>query len=230
MTPVSIAPEGASGAKSLTVAVFANGKKKQIHGAVGNCKISLEAGKLAVMEWEFTGVWDAVADVALPAPTYVTTAPLRWVNGFTIAGTATKVSKYEFDLGNEVTVRTDPNAVGFGVALGQITDRKPKITIDPEAALVATTDYYGQMLAGTLLSLIATLGTTGNICTITAPKCQIVGRRKATATVWKPTTSNSPRPPTRTRAMMNTRSFLHNAKEEHLCRWQSNPANATRSY
>lgn len=160
---------------SITLAVYRDGKRKLITGARGNLKIDFEVGKPAIMTWEFTGASYADTDVALLTPTYPTIAPPTLLSAtFTLDSYAANFSKIGIDLGNTVALRTDPSkASGHISAL--ITGRKPKLTIDPEAVVVATKNWLTGWTtdAGVAMSLAMTQRAAGNKFTITAPAVRI---------------------------------------------------------
>jgi hypothetical protein len=175
-TPESIPPEGASsGAKTLTIGLYEDGKLKKLHGAMGNAVFNFVAGKVVSIEFTFTGVWDAPTDVALLAPTYPTTAPLRFAAAaLTIGSVSPAIAEMTLDLGNVVTLREHQDQVsGFHSAV--ITDRRLNGTITLEAAKVATYDPYGDWLARTERALAFALGSVGNRAQFAAPRLQLTG-------------------------------------------------------
>jgi len=144
-------PVGAagSGQKTITIGLYENGVVKKIHGAMGNAKFICPSGKVARVEFEFTGIWNAPADIAILSPTYPAYAPLRFYSSaLTIGSWNPAVSELALDLGNQVVMREDSTKAS-GYAYANITNRLPVVTIDPEAGLVATHDLYGKFLAGT---------------------------------------------------------------------------------
>lgn len=172
-SPTTEAP--GSNVKTLTMAVYEDGLKKTIRGAAGTWRLVGEAGKIVMIEWTFTGVWQAPVDAALLTPTYPTIKPLRFVStAFTLGGSAIPcVNSISIDTGNTVILRPCPtptDASGYETAL--ITSRKPMLTIDPEAQLVADNDFYGDWLDSSeqAFSLELTDGT--DTITIAAPKAQ----------------------------------------------------------
>lgn len=161
--------------KTLTLGVFENGKIKKLTGAVGTFKINLVAGKMCTIDWEFQGVWQPVVDGAVISPTYPTATELRfaaatassWNSVAMILSTAT------IDAGNEIVMREDARTEA-GFISGLITDRKPMITVNPEAVLVATQNREGSWLAGTEAALAITLDGPGTATLgISAPRAQI---------------------------------------------------------
>jgi len=176
--PVSAAP-GVSGVKSVTIGVYADGKLKKLKGAMGTAVFNFTAGKRVSIDWTFTGVWVAPIDSALIAPTYPSTAPLRFTSsGFTINSVSLKLSTLTIDLGNQVEMREDSTqASGYISAI--ITGRKIVGKLDPEASTVATNDVYGQWLAGAAVGALAlSMGTAGDEVSIAAPVLQYMNMQE----------------------------------------------------
>jgi len=171
LTPESIPPtDASSGAKTLTIGIWQHGRLKQIHGAQGNCILRMVAGQAVRVEFEFFGVWEEPVDDTAVEPTYPTAAPLKFASGaLTLGGYAIKTQKLDWDFGNNVIYRYDGSSVG-GILMAGITDRNPKVSIDPEATLVADHDMYGKALGSTPGALSLTLGATGNKAVFAAPK------------------------------------------------------------
>ena len=129
-----------------------------------------------MFEFTFIGVYDAVTDQALLTPSGVeTTVPVALLTAqFAVAGFSAFVSTISFNMGNQLTPRSDINqAAGFISTL--LTGRAPKGSFDPELELVATHDWYGRWLAGTTGVLTwRHTGAAGNICVFTVPVCQYI--------------------------------------------------------
>lgn len=159
---------------SLTIALFKDGLKQMIKGARGNVKYSSKNGEIGMYEFEFIGVYDSVADVAMVTPSGVeTTVPVALLSAlFSVAAFSAFISQISFDMSNTIEPRPDINtAAGYISAL--LTKREPKGSFDPEAELVATHDFYGRWLAGTTGALTwKHPGSAGNICTFNVPVCQ----------------------------------------------------------
>lgn len=160
--------------KTISIDVWEDGVKKSLRGCSGNVTFEGEYGKPMYLTFEFDGIWQTVADDALPAWAPATRNPLRMGSStFTIATNAIKVGKLSLNMGCKVTPRADITAVG-GITYFMITDYEgPILSIDPEADLVAGYDFNGLWLAGTeaAVSLALTDGT--DIVTFTIPKVQI---------------------------------------------------------
>jgi len=172
--PVTAAP-GTGGVKTLTIGKYTDGKRRQIHGAMGTAQMILPSARMARMECNFTGCWNAETDTAIIAPTYPTAFPLKFSSAtITFNSVAVKVESVTIDFGNVVILREDPStASGYSTAL--VTDRNPRITLNPEANLVATLSTSGLLSAGTQAAFQVVLdGPTDSTLTIDAPKCQVM--------------------------------------------------------
>jgi hypothetical protein len=165
--------------KSATIKLHEDGSAslsglyKILTGAMGNCKLIIQAGKPVTIESEFKGLYTAVADAVVPTNTPSSVAaPIVLSALFSVGSYAAIIEKLEIDLANEVSEKPSVNAA-TGILGFQITGRKPQGSIDPEAVLVATHDFYGRMVAGTLGAITITIGTgAGSITTITMPQVQ----------------------------------------------------------
>ena len=176
---VSVAYKRALGEPSMTLGLYAipasgNNLRRLIHGARGTFKVSPRTGEPPMIEFDFLGVYSAIADIAGLTPSGLeATKPVAFLNtSFTMQTFAHKISQFAIDAGNALALRGDI-AVAAGYKSCLITDSEATFSFDPETELVATHDYAGIMVAGTEASMTATIGAAaGNICTITAPKCQ----------------------------------------------------------
>lgn len=154
------------------------GLKHVITGCVaaGGPKIVAEAGKIAMYEFSFRGLYVAVADSVAPAVAYsAIVPPIVQSAGFTLHGYSAIISKLDIDFGSAISVRTDVNSIS-GIKGFAITDRNPKGSCDPEADLVGTFDFYGKMRTAAEGAMSLTIGPSpGYITTITTPKAQFAG-------------------------------------------------------
>jgi len=171
-SPTTEAP--GTNVKTITIGCYVDGMFKSLKGCSGTFKLVCPTGKMAYIEWEFSGVWVTPSDVSIVSPTYPTAKPLRYANSTTTWNSiALCLSNLTLDAGNEVTMLEC--ASGDGFAYGIITNRVSKVTGDPETKLVASADRYGQFLSMTEGSLTWGLdGPTNSVLTIAAPKAQIV--------------------------------------------------------
>lgn len=177
-TPRSEAP--GTNVKTLTIGVFENGIRKSIAGATGTFKMVCPAGKMAFFEWEFKGVWQPPIDAAIIAPTYPTTKPLRFANATATYNSVTlQCENVTIDAGNEIVMREDPS-VASGYISSIITNRYPKITANPESALVATADRFGDWLSAAEAAFAVTInGPSSSSVAVSAPKAQIVNTQES---------------------------------------------------
>lgn len=168
------------GVDSLTIDVFSvpasgNNIRERMVGARGDCKINAKVGQPVYLEFTFQGAYAPVVDAAglTPSGLETTLPPAFLSTAFSMHALSThKVSMFNIALGNALSPRTDIS-LAAGVLSYLIVDKKPTFSFDPEKELVATHDYYGKMLSSNEGALSVAIGATaGNICTITAPKCQ----------------------------------------------------------
>jgi hypothetical protein len=158
--------------KTLSFDVSEDGVLKGLAGASGNITFEGDAGKRVMCKCDFSGIWQAPTDAALPAYAPSTTKPLLLQGGtFSLATLAIKLSKFSLNMGNSVAARMDVTAAG-GIAYYIITDYDPILSLSVEADKVAGYDFFGAWLAGTeaAVSLVVTDGT--DIVTFTIPKVQ----------------------------------------------------------
>lgn len=157
-----------------TVALYEDGKRYLIHGAVGNCVLTCTVGQPVLAEFEFTGVYNVPTDTALVVPTYPTTIEPAFLGAsLSVLGyTTAKINALTLNFGNEIAMRPNPNAAA-GFFSAQIVGRKPTGTFDPEEVLAATKNWFNEWLAGTLGSITTGVfpsgGTNYNQLQITIP-------------------------------------------------------------
>ncbi|MGE0538434.1 MAG: hypothetical protein AB7O68_25960 [Pirellulales bacterium] len=170
-------PPGSGNVKTLTIGVWEDGLFKSIAGAMGNPVFTFTAGKRVMVEFTFRGVWQPPVDAALPTPTYITTAPLKFDAAALTYGTWTpRAANMTLDFGNDVQIREDGSSTG-GILSACIVNRAMKVTMDPESMLIASGtgegDVFGMRLAGTNAALAWTLDNGVTSLAFAAPKAQI---------------------------------------------------------
>lgn len=176
---VYVPVSGSATAATLTMYLYEDGLRRGIAGAVGTWKATFLAGQCSYIEWEFLGRLLDDADVSLPVPTLPTTIPPRWAGAaFTVGSFAPLASRMTIDAGNTLEPREDPsNDAGYIAAV--VTNRRARMTIDPEATLVATQSWLAKLKASTQEALSAPVGTVANnIVTFAAPKAQVVDKKR----------------------------------------------------
>jgi hypothetical protein len=155
---------------SLTMCAIYDGVAHTIIGARGNVKLTCEAGKPGILDFVFTGVGLDVEDKDLQEANYDDVIPPKFLDAnFEVDEYAAIINKLDFDMGNEVALRTSINAEsGFLSAL--ITGRNPKGSIDPELPLVAAYDFYSKLKSDATGALtLQAIDAEGNYVLITAP-------------------------------------------------------------
>jgi hypothetical protein len=177
-TPRSEAP--GSNVKTLTIGCYVDGVFKSIRGAMGTFVATLPTGKAGYIDWTFTGVFVSPTDVALITPTYPTDKPMRFAGGLAEWNDVNLcISSATVNANNEVVMRECPTTEeGYIAAI--VVNRVPTISIDPEAATVATQDRWAAWLAQTEYALELDVGGPGNsVLSFDAPKAQIINNQEA---------------------------------------------------
>lgn len=159
--------------ESCTLYFWFGGTKHIMTGCVGSGKLSLQAGEIMFLECDFTGIYGgAIADITFPSPTFEASVKQIWDSAlfkFTPAAGSDLglvVSKFDIDLGNEVNPRPDANGVS-GIGRYYISDRKTKVSLDPEKVALTTLNPYALHEAQTLIAIeTKPTGTAGNLVEI----------------------------------------------------------------
>lgn len=170
-----------SNVKTLTIGHYKDGKRTLLSGAMGTFKIVCPTGKVAYIEFTFTGKYSTnETDTAIIAPTYPTVSPLRFAAGaLTWNSVALCTSNVEVDAGNSVIMRECVNATDrSGYVSALVTNRAPMITADPESVLVATQDRDSLWLTPTAQAFSMQIGSSGSSITIAAPKAQLENKQQ----------------------------------------------------
>jgi hypothetical protein len=147
---------------------------------MGTFPVNLPTGRRGFIDWEFSGVWQPVTSVALISPTYPTAKGLRFAGGLAEWDNVNMcVESVTIDSGNNVIMRECPTTeAGFLSAF--ITDRRPVISANPEAATVAAQDRWAKWLSESEHELELDLsGPTTSVLSFDAPKAQIINSQEA---------------------------------------------------
>ena len=135
--------------KTLTIGKWTDGKFSSIFGAMGTFKWGLPTGEISVLEFEFEGIYDGEVDAAMPAPTYPNEPKLRAAGGpTTYDAIGLCMESMTFDVGNSIYLK-QCSTTDQGYDLAIVSDRKAKMTGNPESKLVAQQPRMGLFLAGT---------------------------------------------------------------------------------
>lgn len=168
-TSVTYAPVSTS-MDSITLYLYRDGVRHRFTGCRGNVAFRFPAGGKPIAAFTFSGHYVTPDDQSVPTPTLDSTVPAAVRNtSFSVGSYSAVISSLDVDMGNSVNANDDINgADGYGVMT--ITGRSAQGSIDPEATLVATRDWFGVWVGGTAEALTITIGSTaGNILTVTAP-------------------------------------------------------------
>ena len=149
---------------------------------MGKFKISGTAGKRAMVEFEFDGVWQTPTAASVPSftlPTYL--PPILAGMTFTINSVSVpRWSKITLDGGQKVSLREDVGAVdgssaGTAYHSAIVVDREIKLNIDPELVAQGTKDWFADQRAATqyAINMVASRASAGGtIVTIAGSKLQ----------------------------------------------------------
>jgi hypothetical protein len=170
--------------ESYTIYVVnVNGRTLKLVGCFGSCQIAQRAGGQVIGTFTFQGKIGGVSDVTYVAATVSGTPqyPTTKANPFNIgAGPyAPRIANIGLDLGNALT---GVPTVGDGTGLAGffISDRNPRVQIDPEIDTVANFDWLTAYRNGTLNKLTWAAGATQynrvkfNVAPAAAARAQIV--------------------------------------------------------
>lgn len=165
--------------ETITLYAYFDGLFHKLTGSMGSFSLKAEAGDYGKLEFEFTGQYYDPTDAEMPddpqyedvVPPQVELAQLGW--GSSIAALA--VNSFGFEQANEINPRPSVNGPD-GYEGVRLTGRNPNGSFDPEAVLVATEDFWGQLAAGTTKEFQMRFGTeAGNMVWFKADKTQLSG-------------------------------------------------------
>lgn len=162
-----------TGIPTLTIWLYEDGAVRKLRGCRGTVKFSGKVGEAVFAEFDFTGVYDGAATLAMITPTFESQVPPVLLNAaMTIDAYAAVLESFSIDMGNKIELRPSVNTPdGFLSAL--FVDRNPTGKIDPEMVLAATYDFFTKWTTGAVAALNIGPISNGNYnkFTITAPKC-----------------------------------------------------------
>lgn len=149
--------------ESYTIyAVQENGRTLKLTGALGTVDFSMKAGGVLMARFTFQGKVAGVSDVTYVAGTVAGTPqyPVMKSAAFQLgaANYAPRIASIGIALGNALSAVPSINDAS-GLAGFFVSDRNPRVSIDPEADTVANFDWYTQMKAGTLADMTFQCGT-----------------------------------------------------------------------
>lgn len=153
-------PDSSDSVPSFTAGVNHDGVLHRIYGARGTATIEVEgAGRLAYLNFTLSGAAsDPVDQPLFTGVTLPTTDPESFLSADLAADdTSLCVNRLSLDLGNTVAARQCSNDEN-GILSYRITDRRPTLSIDPEALLEADFDFYAKYNAATRFAFRARIG------------------------------------------------------------------------
>ena len=164
-----------SGYESMTLYIWVGGILHKIPGCHASVKLLAEAGKRAVFNVTYKGLFVAPVDMPIISPTLSSVLPPIVENaGLSLGAYANGIyTKFELDVGVEIKERLDVNSPEglWGV---QIRGRKPSASIDPLAVTEATKPFWDNWKNGTQEALSITIGSTlYNRIVVSAPAVQM---------------------------------------------------------
>ena len=167
--------------KVMEIASSGNCIIRTVKGAMCNIVLEGELGQPLVANCTFVGAYVGDADGAAIAITSPDTSVPPSIIGatITVATIPQKISKFSLDFGNQVELEMDP-ADSTGYLAAYISGRQPKLTIDPQASLLATDPVYTRWAAGTESAFSMTTATSSSMkWTVSATKAQLITNKPA---------------------------------------------------
>jgi len=138
-----------------------NGSTLKMAGCFGDVDFTMRAGGIITARFAFQGMLVGEADVSFVAGTIAGTPAYPTVKSAAFQidtdNYAPRIATIGFRMGNVLQAVPSVNAAS-GVAGFFIADRRPLLTIDPEAASIATHDWFSDHKAGTLMDASFLIG------------------------------------------------------------------------
>lgn len=162
--------------KTLTMACWEDGRRKRLRGAAGTARFEMQVGRTVNSRFDFRGGWVAPDDNAMPATSPAAALPyVCRAATLTIGAAAVPYTgSIAIDLGAEVEAREDVTHAD-GVIHFLVGARRPIIELDPEARLVAASDPWAALAAGSTAALVLVLTRGATTLTVSAPAVQYMG-------------------------------------------------------
>ena len=173
-TGINLSPISAN-ETSAVIVMNKDGVRHVMPGSYGTFEITAMAGEYATVKWTFMGLYEEPVDAFLPQPIYERALPSQVEHARLLLDEIDScpiVEKFTFNQANDVQIRPDVCSEQ-GYVGTRIVSRSPEGGIDPEAALVASYDFWGKLRAATRMAFQMRVGTErGNIVWILAPSVQ----------------------------------------------------------
>lgn len=169
-------PDGSSNDVCVDISFFQDGRVHRVYSCRGTWTINGSVGEFGTIEFVMTGIpAETVDEALLTGIDYEDTVPVPFLNlqSTNILGGSACFSSVSIEQGNDVVPRVCATSE-FGNEAFRVVGRNMTGTIDPEASLVADSDVFAKLRAGTTSPLNFTLGqTAGNIVQFASPRVQI---------------------------------------------------------
>lgn len=180
-TSVTYKPD-TSGSTSLTIYFNTDGTQHILTGARGDFSISMGRGQIPIMNFTFTGLYNAPTAAAqtLDKTVFVDPLPVTAVNTptFSLHGYAANAESFNLSMNNNVVYR---NVIGNETIF--ITNRNVTSDVSIEAPAIGTKDFFAAARSDNGITTGAFQiihGTTaGQICTISSASSQITSISEA---------------------------------------------------
>jgi len=166
-------PPGSGGVKTITIGSYQDGLYKVLRGCMGTAVFTFKAGVPVSVLFTFTGIWNPPTDVTIIAPDYPNVLPPRFADSGLLIGSSwnPKIEQLTIDLGNTVVLREDPGDIS-GYCSAVVTDRLIVGQLNPEAALVAGRDDFGDWLSSEEQAIELSVGEEDNRVAFASPALQ----------------------------------------------------------
>lgn len=163
---------GSACTTTTNIGIYQDGLFKQIVGAQGSVTIPFVVGEPLIGEFDFMGKFPTPTDETMITPTFSTKKPQRVASAtITLGGSTLSFKTGSINIENtRAMVPKDSDVTGIDRT--QITQQRITVTLDPEAALVATRDDYGLLFAGTPGDFSMQVGAVDDRLTFAIPGCQ----------------------------------------------------------
>jgi len=150
-----------TGWESISLYCYLDGMLFKLLGSRGSVNFTMRTGGIAFAEFTFDGFYADPTDTAIVVPTgEPNLQPPTFVSSAFQMGVANYAAPFQsinVDMKNQISILPDSTKAD-GVGSIEIVDRIPDGSFDPEAALVATFNYYSAWKAQTLQDLTWQLG------------------------------------------------------------------------
>jgi hypothetical protein len=149
---------------TYSLAQLLDGMVEKARGCRGSFTLDLKAGSPALIKFEFTGLSEGVDDEPAPAAGLTDPGtPLRFHEAnFSVDALAMRTAKAELALGANLVVRSDANEEEGGQSL-MISDRDPKLSIDPEMVPDGVYSWRDKLKDSTLVEIKIRMGNAENV-------------------------------------------------------------------